>query len=211
MQLPVQMVCNTVPHSVFFITIFILCFQGSGKSTLFRLLMSCDSNKKSIDLPESIILDEDSSSSLLKSSTSSEQNVCHAKSDDSTDIDATTTVPSTSLACNTYSTITLPSPNIVEISQSFYWPLYTKPIDWIYQMHLSDDIANSDDMRSKVNRVVEELNSLYFTKSVTAKDHDLVNFNDASLVEELKIKKEDWFSELSGGQKSKVELVRFFY
>ena len=28
------------------------------------------------------------------------------------------------------------------------------------------------------------------------------------LMEELQVEKEDWFSELSGGQKSKVELVR---
>jgi len=166
--------------------------NGSGKSTLFRVLMSCDSNKKSIDLPESIILGDDSSSSLLKSS-ASETNVCPT-----INTNDETNTPS-SQSCNTQSTITLPSPNIVEISQTFYWPLYTKPIDWIYQRHSIE--------KNKVSKIIHELNSLYFTKSIT-KDSMDVNFNDTALMEELESEKEDWFSELSGGQKSKVELVR---
>ena len=169
-----------------------LYLTGSGKSTLFRVLMSCDSNKKSIDLPESIILGNDSSSSLLKSS-ASETNVCPT-----INTNDETNTPS-SQSCNTQSTITLPSPNIVEISQTFYWPLYTKPIDWIYQRHSIE--------KNKVSKIIHELNSLYFTKSIT-KDSMDVNFNDTALMEELESEKEDWFSELSGGQKSKVELVR---
>lgn len=120
--------------------------------------------------------------------------------------------------------ITLPSSDIVEISQTFYWPLYSKPIDWIYQKHISSDM-NENERKDCVRRVAEELQSLSFAQSQEStnklsdatesedalKEDEGVTSNDAvieKLIIDLQEEKEDWFSELSGGQKSKVELVR---
>lgn len=112
--------------------------------------------------------------------------------------------------------IALPSADIEEISQTFYWPLYSKPIDWIYQTHVSTDLDEAE-RNVRVRRVAEELQSLSFAQSQAGSTHDTgadvgeSRSEDAvieKLMLELQEEKEDWFSELSGGQKSKVELVR---
>ena len=118
--------------------------------------------------------------------------------------------------------IQMPSSDVAEISQNFYWPLYTKPIDWIYQEHLTD--CNKDERERRLNRVTDELMSLAFSQiaddgknktstntASTVKDEskeDPIAAARAKLFAELQEEKEDWFSDLSGGQKSKVELVR---
>eukprot|EP00560_Eucampia_antarctica_P006250 CAMPEP_0197827414 /NCGR_PEP_ID=MMETSP1437-20131217/4194_1 /TAXON_ID=49252 ORGANISM="Eucampia antarctica, Strain CCMP1452" /NCGR_SAMPLE_ID=MMETSP1437 /ASSEMBLY_ACC=CAM_ASM_001096 /LENGTH=685 /DNA_ID=CAMNT_0043428243 /DNA_START=646 /DNA_END=2703 /DNA_ORIENTATION=- len=99
--------------------------------------------------------------------------------------------------------ITMPSSDVVEISQNFYWPLHTKPIDWIYQKHLSTDIEDDDQREQMVSKVEKELRSLHFHNAALD-----VNGTEYLLKEELLEEKEDWFGDLSGGQKSKVELVR---
>jgi len=98
--------------------------------------------------------------------------------------------------------VTMPSSDVVEISQNFYWPLYTKPIDWIYQKHLDMDVDN-DERERLVSKVDKELRSLQFRKA-----QGNVEGSEYSLKQELLEEKEDWFGDLSGGQKSKVELVR---
>lgn len=144
--------------------------NGSGKSTLFSVIMSCDTNKKSINLDQSISIDKTAS-------------------------------------------INMPSSDIVEISQNFYWPLFTIPVDWIYQIHLAADV--SDDMKrdQMITRVEEALQSLNFyqeiqsdygSETLNAPTNSPINLLRSDLTE----KKEDWFGDLSGGQKSKVELVR---
>ena len=118
----------------------------------------------------------------------------------------------------------MPSSDIVEISQTFYWPLYSKPIDWIYQKHITSDL-NETERKECVQRVAEELQALSFAQSQAismansnatengeSSDANAVDNSNESVIEklmaDLQEEKEDWFSELSGGQKSKVELVR---
>ena len=167
----------------------------SGKSTLFRLLMACQSNERPIDLHESIEL------ATPLSQWNSEDEACDAT--DGSGVCETSTVSDSSTR------ITMPSADIVEISQTFYWPLYSKPIDWIYQKHIS---SNKDESRESVKRVAEELQSLAFAQPLDS-DKDLSEEDRSKAIinrlsGDLQDEKEDWFGELSGGQKSKVELVR---
>jgi len=185
--------------------------NGSGKSSLFRVLMSCDTNQKTIDLPSSIVLftpshhfeeraDLPKDSCVVADEESCD--VVHNDADDSDEI-----VPK--------AFITMPSSDVVEISQSFYWPLYTRPVDWIYQCHLLEEKKEAEAM---VRRAAEELQSLEFRQvSAFARDDSKVDSLESidpfeasvvSVMEELMDVKEDWFNDLSGGQKSKVELVR---
>ena len=195
--------------------------NGSGKSTLFRLLMACNTNEKPIDLHESIILGtplhhwELSDKLVLpEESCKVPDEGCEVVSSSDDEI-ASEEIPVTSL--------TMPSSDIVEISQSFYWPLYSKPIDWIYQKHITSDLSETE-RKECVQRVAEELQSLSFAQSqenenmnVSEEVDGLLETNDDAksnqtdiqdLMDELQEEKEDWFNELSGGQKSKVELVR---
>lgn len=222
--------------------------NGSGKSTLFRILMSCHTNEKSIDLPSSINLltpvepltEEDD---LLR------ERACLAAQDtddeDDTEVDKSCAVASagggrelqqhdtaaTALGVHVpRMSITMPSRHVVEISQNFYWPLYSKPIDWIYQDHVSET-CDSVELQKRVRRVAEELHSLEFFQSgqgsreinpnsdnasVDDSSHEIREESDAvsseatlnRIMSELQLEKEDWFNDLSGGQKSKVELVR---
>lgn len=111
--------------------------------------------------------------------------------------------------------ITMPSSHVAEISQNFYWPLYAKPIEWIFQ----ESYANVENgiLDSKTRLVAEHLHSLEFFQPVTPEELDdgkepsQEAINEATIrhiQKELQEEKEDWFSDLSGGQKSKVELVR---
>ena len=128
--------------------------NGSGKSTLFRLITACDTNRKSIDMDNSIII-------------------------------------------KTRGVVKMPSKNVVEISQNFYWPLNTAPIDWIY--HTKTDSLRESDREIKVSKLVSELRSLKLYPETQP---------GSDLRDDLTSLKDDWFSDLSGGQKSKVELVR---
>lgn len=171
--------------------------------------MSCDTNEKSIDLPESIVLSTPQQPPIsevdhMEQSCIAPDDACEPEPDNKEDV-----IPKLS--------ITMPSSDVAEISQNFYWPLYTKPVDWIYQCHLSDmDDGKRENM---VRRAAEELQSLEFTQTVQ-KIGDGSSQNNTKLslsstddtlnkvMSELQEEKEDWFSDLSGGQKSKVELVR---
>lgn len=178
--------------------------NGSGKSTLFRVLMSCRSNQKPIELPSSIhlltpmepIIEEDD---LLR------EKYCEADDDqDEDEIDdkpAQVHVPHLSIA--------MPSERVVEISQNFYWPLYARPMDWIIQGH-----SSLQDTSAAQRMVAEWLHSLEFFRPVIPKgiedpSEDEIRESTIDLIiQELTEEKEDWFSDLSGGQKSKAELVR---
>jgi len=202
--------------------------NGSGKSTLFRVLMSCDTNDKSIDLPESIQLyDPIHHHSLMDEVVPPES--CKVPDEgcevlpvedekDQHNQQGVVEIPVTS--------ITMPSSHISEISQTFYWPLYTKPIDWIYQKHLSDEMSDRAELESMVRVVAEHLQSLAFLQTQISSDDasdngaavedttckygtcEDVDASTAQLIVDLQEEKEDWFGDLSGGQKSKVELVR---
>jgi ABC-type Mn2+/Zn2+ transport system ATPase subunit len=97
--------------------------------------------------------------------------------------------------------IIMPSSDVVEISQNVYWPLYTKPIDWIYHQHL-EDVKDPMIREAMVTTLLAELKSLVFYRDLHMDGRIEQLRNDLTEV------KEDWFGDLSGGQKSKVELIR---
>ena len=105
--------------------------------------------------------------------------------------------------------ITMPSERVVEISQTFYWPLYARPIDWIIQGH-----EGVGDTAATWRLVAEWLHSLEFVRPVSPEgveepsDEAIRETTIDRIVKEITEEKEDWFSELSGGQRSKAELVR---
>lgn len=186
--------------------------NGSGKSTLFRVLMSCDTNVKTIDLPSSIMLS--TPSDHFEEKADLPEDSCIAADEESCDVVHNDANDSDEIVPKVF--ITMPSADVVEISQSFYWPLYTRPIDWIYQCHLLEENAEAEAM---VRNTAELLQELEFRQiSSFAKDNAedtnsssyAVPFETSvvSVMEELVDVKEDWFGDLSGGQKSKVELVR---
>lgn len=183
--------------------------NGSGKSTFFRVLMGCSTNEKTIGLPDSIFLQTPSDHFE-----ETPEDSCVATDDESCEVVHNDANDSDEIVHKTF--ITMPSSNVVEISQSFYWPLYTRPIDWIYQCHLLEE---RDDAEAMVRRVAEELQALEFRQvssfapkdAIEGNSTDTIDAFEASVVsvmEELTDVKEDWFDDLSGGQKSKVELVR---
>jgi hypothetical protein len=190
--------------------------------------MSCDTNDKSIDLPSSItfttptvaLIEEDDIIEETRCEADEQMKkekevVCEANGECHEEPEVTATrqelegVPAPKLS------ITMPSSHVVEISQSFYWPLYTKPIDWLYQAHVSET-CNETELEQRVRRVAEELQSMTFfqvqqsTSDVESEkeNHELDSDGIAAVMRELQEVKEDWFNDLSGGQKSKVELVR---
>ena len=185
--------------------------NGSGKSTFFRVLMSCGTNDKTIGLPDSIFLQTPSDHFEEEEP----KDACIATDDESCEVVHNDVNDSDEIVHKAF--ITMPSSNVVEISQSFYWPLYTRPIDWIYQCHLLEENKEAEAM---VRRVAEELQALEFRQASSfAQDEDGLDGNATetvdpleasvlSVMEELTDVKEDWFNDLSGGQKSKVELVR---
>lgn len=212
--------------------------NGSGKSTLFRVLMSCDTNVKSTDLPPSINLltpfeplvelDDlrrlDSCEAVEEGAEEAEECEADWGSDrelvESEDPDAANDSSATITSAQVIPklSITMPSSHVVEISQNFYWPLYAKPIDWIYQDNVSETLEAAE-LEKRVRRVAEELQSLQFFQPVQAKDDDKEGESEAVTIEatirrimvELQEEKDDWFGDLSGGQKSKVELTRLVF
>lgn len=151
--------------------------------------MSCNTNDRPIDIPPSISL----------------------------------STPSENLDSKAQFSVTMPSSHVVEISQTFYWPLYSKPLDWIYQGSAQVSITE-DERRERCRRVAELLHSLEFIQNVDQSDDTGIAKDQSSssnsvvsspsgdtisrIMEDLEEEKEDWFNDLSGGQRSKVELVR---
>uniref|UniRef100_A0A6T6HVF1 ABC transporter domain-containing protein n=1 Tax=Craspedostauros australis TaxID=1486917 RepID=A0A6T6HVF1_9STRA len=197
--------------------------NGSGKSTLFRVLMSCSTNERSIDLSPSITL-HTPARTLVEIDDLEREAACEAAEENATDMmDEKVAVVKPVVSVDQGElhprlSITMPSSRVVEISQTFYWPLYTKPIDWIYQRHIADSLTTKE-ITAMASKVAEELYLLEFTQTLaeaqTTSDDE--SSDDGHLpkdkviegiIADLLEEKEDWFSDLSGGQKSKVELVR---
>lgn len=212
--------------------------NGSGKSTLFRILMSCDTNDKQTELPASINL-LTPADPLTEEDDVRRATECLAALDDdddsmteeSCDVDSN----NSGRELHPRSSITMPSKHVVEISQNFYWPLYAKPIDWIFQDDALSNVTKFE-MEKRVRQVAEQLNELQFFQSIHEQNEvkgvsmvdrnltinmdgtintlatDVMETTSESTIERimtvLQQDKDDWFSDLSGGQKSKVELVR---
>eukprot|EP00934_Nitzschia_sp_Nitz4_P006733 Nitzschia sp. Nitz4//scaffold3_size479765//445132//447785//NITZ4_000188-RA/size479765-augustus-gene-1.588-mRNA-1//1//CDS//3329551022//6723//frame0 len=191
--------------------------NGSGKSTLFRVIMSCNTNERSIALPSSVMLSTPNKPIVMEDDVQREV-TCEAADEEEVVVDETESISANAKA-ETIEThprlsITMPSSHVVEISQSFYWPLYTKPIDWIFQEHISE-LGWDEDLKARTRVVAELLHSLEFSQSlVDEQDGQSGDSEELSegiilgIMEQLQEDKEDWFSDLSGGQRCKVELVR---
>ena len=193
--------------------------NGSGKSTLFRVLMGCDTNERSIDLPSSIVLstpfepiiEEDD----IKREISYEAADKEVASDSAEGDRGSVSSEAVVREAHPRLSITMPSSHVLEISQTFYWPLYTKPIDWIYQEHATEKYPK-EELEELVRRVAVELHSLEFAQSVVDNNEQDAEESAAksseetirSIMKELVEEKDDWFSDMSGGQRSKVELTR---
>jgi len=98
--------------------------------------------------------------------------------------------------------LTVPSDDIVEITQQFYCPLYTKPISWLLQQRQLDLIP-AEELQALERRTIELLREFEFHGSSgdSSKETGIT-------AEELNEEKEDWYSTLSGGQKVKVEVIK---
>jgi hypothetical protein len=164
--------------------------------------MACDTNDKSIDLPPSIVLQS------LAEEAISEEAIAQDCPAEGCDAEGHASL-----------SISMPSSGVEEISQTFYWPLYTKPIDWIVQSHLSK--MENVERKDMLLRVADLLQSLAFSQSTSEEEEEVpidsnttilalppADMATTKLMGELDKEKEDWFNDLSGGQKSKVELVR---
>jgi energy-coupling factor transporter ATP-binding protein EcfA2 len=205
--------------------------NGSGKSTLFRILMSCDTNEKQTELPTSINL-LTPADPLTEEDDLRRATACLASLDDDDETTDCEVDGHSGRELHPRSSITMPSKHVVEISQNFYWPLYSKPIDWIFQdFYGKGDAAKTE---KRLLKVAEQLHALQFFQSSPKANHeeeisvnmtlsmdgtvdslalDATEFTTGELtiqriMMELDQEKEDWFNDLSGGQKSKVELVR---
>jgi len=200
--------------------------------------VSCHSNEKSIDLPSSINLlspveplTEEDDLLRVSSCEDSDEDVEDMYDGYEVDVSMNGELGTTSKSLMEPSnrilshpppklSITMPSSAVVEISQNFYWPLYSKPIDWIYQEHVLETCSPAQ-LEEKARKVAKELNDLGFFQSIENSNLDDAQVDNATvspsfsedamidrIISELLEEKEDWFSDLSGGQKSKVELVR---
>lgn len=198
--------------------------NGSGKSTLFRVLMACNSNDRPIDLPPSIVLstpfepliEEDDIEREVSCEAADEGAAADEEGIEEVAVSESLIQP---LEPHPRLSITMPSSNVVEISQTFYWPLYTKPIDWILQEHVTET-CDAEALDRRLRRVADELHSLEFSQSLVIDDEgesttdgEAVSSSPAGdiesgIMDQLLEEKEDWFNDLSGGQRSKVELVR---
>lgn len=186
--------------------------NGAGKSTLFRVLMSCGSNEMSVDLPSSIVMSSLVDPMAARYEPADENclaidETCPPKDENGITVETLNQYPPKL-------EIVMPSSDVVEISQNFYWPLYTRPIDWIYQHHHVSDMK----LTERTRKVADLLQGLEFMQAKSDDNGQALAYNftevtppsDAmsEIIDQLLQVKEDWFSDLSGGQKSKVELVR---
>ncbi len=107
-----------------------------------------------------------------------------------------------SIEMNTPGPIQMPSSEVIEITQNFYFPLYSTPFDWIYNIDIFEGIPDESKKESMILKLENELKLLKFYPETQLEE------SESTLTKDLTTIKDDWFSDLSGGQKSKVELVR---
>ena len=137
--------------------------------------MSCTTNEQRIALPDSIfllsptdplteeddLLRENCCMNSEKSESAVDQEECEADLNVDACVDANRKHhhPIPKLAA------TMPSSHVVEISQTFYWPLYSRPLSWIYQ-HLSLEDLDSDEVERNARIAAEHLHSLEFFQPI---------------------------------------------
>ena len=107
-----------------------------------------------------------------------------------------------SIELNSPGSIGMPSSEVVEITQNFYFPLFSTPFDWIYNIDIFQGVPDVSKKDAMIMKLENELKSLNFYPETQLEE------SESTLKSDLTSSKDDWFSDLSGGQKSKVELVR---
>jgi len=107
-----------------------------------------------------------------------------------------------SVMINSPGLVQMPSSDVVEISQNFYFPLFSAPFDWIFNIDIFEGVADATNKEKMVIQLEKELRSLKFYPETQ------LDLSESTLMDDLTSVEDDWFSVLSGGQKSKVELVR---
>ncbi len=107
-----------------------------------------------------------------------------------------------SIELNSAGSIQMPSSEVVEITQNFYFPLFSTPFDWIYNIDIFHGVPDESKKDAMILKLESELKELKFYPETQLEK------TESTLKSDLTSQKEDWFSDLSGGQKSKVELVR---
>lgn len=169
--------------------------------------MGCHTNEQSIELPRSLEIlspmDALPSEACVVIDSNGEERML-----ENSECQETTSTP---LDSQHMLSIVMPSSHVVEISQNFYWPLYSVPLEWIFQERGSEFLRFSDEeKRRHARRVAEQLNDLEFFQPVKddTKADETAEMTVRKIQTEVLMQKDDWFGELSGGQKSKVELVR---
>ena len=104
--------------------------------------MSCETNANPVDLPASIVLADELDSMVCSNDSSSAiEGECEAGLMES----------------SPPFMVSMPSSEVIEISQTFYWPLHAKPIEWIAQNAVSKTASSVSALR-----VAQELYSLEF-------------------------------------------------
>eukprot|EP00931_Biecheleriopsis_adriatica_P088031 TRINITY_DN62428_c0_g1_i1.p1 TRINITY_DN62428_c0_g1~~TRINITY_DN62428_c0_g1_i1.p1 ORF type:complete len:800 (-),score=141.16 TRINITY_DN62428_c0_g1_i1:24-2423(-) len=96
--------------------------------------------------------------------------------------------------------IMLPSDDIVEIAQQFYCPLYSTPMAWL--------LWQSESTPELQARAVQLLGDFGLIRGEQAGENSHEKSSRGFTSDELHTEKEDWYSELSGGEKCKVEFIR---
>lgn len=101
-----------------------------------------------------------------------------------------------------HGTVVFPSEEIVEIPQRPYHPLYIKPLAW-----LLNEAKEIEDIDVKETKEAEE--RIANLSAALRFDHANADASSSALsTEKLHSEIADWYSELSGGQRSKAELMR---
>eukprot|EP00927_Polykrikos_kofoidii_P085468 TRINITY_DN9305_c0_g1_i1.p1 TRINITY_DN9305_c0_g1~~TRINITY_DN9305_c0_g1_i1.p1 ORF type:complete len:868 (+),score=123.04 TRINITY_DN9305_c0_g1_i1:152-2755(+) len=101
--------------------------------------------------------------------------------------------------------LVVPSDELVEITQSLYCPLFTKPIDWLLQR--KSETLTTEELASYEKHIGELTEELEFRSH---RDEKVVNTSGVEpglTSEELHEDHDDWYSTLSGGQKGKLEFI----
>ena len=95
----------------------------------------------------------------------------------------------------------LPSGDVVEIGQQFYRPMFTSPMSWLLFGRLEG--RNIQELRGLAQRLLKEFGL------IRASDlQGMVLPGSLDSMDALDQVKEDWYSELSGGERCKVEFIQ---
>ncbi|CAE7321887.1 Abcb6 [Symbiodinium natans] len=99
--------------------------------------------------------------------------------------------------------LSMPSSDIVEIAQQFYWPMFTSPMSWLLFERLDGTgDGDSEELRAARARAWQLLEEF----GLTAGPKPSEGLEDETrYLDEVK---EDWYGELSGGERCKVEFIQ---